>query len=391
MINPNLFISYAQNFEDVLLWRALKNITNGFYIDVGANDPKIDSVTKAFYDAGWSGINIEPVVRFYEELQNHRPRDLNLNCAASSEAGKVTIYDVDVRGWATLEKSVADNFTIKGKKTTSYPVKARTLKDICQEHAKREIHFLKIDVEGFELEVLKGADFTVFRPWIVVVESTQPDSQVENYETWEEILIKSDYSFAFFDGINRYYIALEHSELDSHFKCPPNVFDAFIKSNHFEALISAQQFQEEMPRAEARATQAEARATQAEARATQAEAKLANLISSQSWKFTAPLRALNDFLLFHKKRGIRFYLKQNISRIESFVRRRPVLNQFVLKLLDAFPGIQKFLILQTASSSPRGLKPTQNSSNLDNLSPHARGIYHRLKAEIDRHQTDSKS
>jgi hypothetical protein len=44
------FVSYAQNFEDVMLWRALRDIKGGFYIDVGANSPGMDSVTKAFYD-----------------------------------------------------------------------------------------------------------------------------------------------------------------------------------------------------------------------------------------------------------------------------------------------------------------------------------------------------
>jgi peptide methionine sulfoxide reductase MsrB len=53
-------ISYAQNFEDIILWRALKNIKNGFYVDVGAGDPVNHSVTKWFYDQGWSGVNIKP-------------------------------------------------------------------------------------------------------------------------------------------------------------------------------------------------------------------------------------------------------------------------------------------------------------------------------------------
>ena len=43
-------ISYAQNFEDVILWRALKHVEAGRYIDIGANDPEKDSVTKVFYD-----------------------------------------------------------------------------------------------------------------------------------------------------------------------------------------------------------------------------------------------------------------------------------------------------------------------------------------------------
>ncbi len=54
------FISYAQNFEDVMLWRALKHVENGFYVDVGAQDPVVDSVSLAFYEHGWRGVHIEP-------------------------------------------------------------------------------------------------------------------------------------------------------------------------------------------------------------------------------------------------------------------------------------------------------------------------------------------
>ena len=51
-------VSYAQNFEDVMLWRALGKVENGFYIDIGAQHPVIDSVSKAFYDNGWRGIHV---------------------------------------------------------------------------------------------------------------------------------------------------------------------------------------------------------------------------------------------------------------------------------------------------------------------------------------------
>jgi hypothetical protein len=54
-------ISYAQNREDILLWRALRDLSGGFYIDVGAEDPTQNSVTRAFYERGWHGINVEPV------------------------------------------------------------------------------------------------------------------------------------------------------------------------------------------------------------------------------------------------------------------------------------------------------------------------------------------
>ena len=56
------FISFAQNLEDVVLHRALMGVTHGFYVDVGANSPDEQSVTRAFYERGWHGINIEPAL-----------------------------------------------------------------------------------------------------------------------------------------------------------------------------------------------------------------------------------------------------------------------------------------------------------------------------------------
>ena len=76
------WVSYAQNYEDVTLLRALGDVASGFYIDVGANDPRFDSVTRAFYERGWHGINIEPVPHWHERLRSDRPRDLNLRVAA---------------------------------------------------------------------------------------------------------------------------------------------------------------------------------------------------------------------------------------------------------------------------------------------------------------------
>ena len=81
------FISYAQNFEDIMLWRALKHIENGFYIDVGAWSPDLDSVTRAFYERGWRGINVEPNPEFHAQLLARRPRDINMLLAVSDTSG----------------------------------------------------------------------------------------------------------------------------------------------------------------------------------------------------------------------------------------------------------------------------------------------------------------
>ena len=77
------FVSFAQNGEDVVLWRALGGIENGRYVDVGANDPSLLSVTRAFYDRGWSGLCVEPDPVLAPIFQAERPRDQVLTAVIS--------------------------------------------------------------------------------------------------------------------------------------------------------------------------------------------------------------------------------------------------------------------------------------------------------------------
>src|SRR5262245_37865438 len=109
-----MFVSYAQNFEDVMLWRALHRVQEGFYIDFGAKDPVSDSVTKAFDDRGWRGINIEPVPTHHSDLQRDRPRDINLLCAVGTTSGELDIVDFDVRGWASANQAVIERHLAAG-------------------------------------------------------------------------------------------------------------------------------------------------------------------------------------------------------------------------------------------------------------------------------------
>jgi FkbM family methyltransferase len=263
------FISYAQNFEDVMLWRAIHHVEKGFYIDVGANDPSLDSVTRVFYERGWNGINIEPLRVHFEDLQRERPRDINLRCAVGPSKGEIEIWECDVRGWASVDKVVIEKHIAMGNIGRYHQVPMTTLAEICEQHAPNEIHFLKIDVEGFERSVLEGMDFQRFRPWIVVVEATQPNSTDEVHHQWEDLLLAKNYFFVYADGLNRFYLARERAELLPAFRYPPNVFDEFVSTH---------------------TVQAEARASTAESRAWQAEATINAMQNSRSWRLTKPLR-----------------------------------------------------------------------------------------------------
>ena len=289
------FISYAQNHEDVILWRALKHVGLGFYVDVGANHPADDSVTKAFYDRGWSGINIEPLAEHMAQLQAERPRDINLQVAVGSEDGEIELFNTGIRGLATASSAVAGRHQSAGLTTSSSRVPMRRLDGIFAAYTRSDVHFLKIDVEGFERSVLEGMDFSRFRPWIVVVEATIPNSQ-EIDANWEPILLDAGYRYVYFDGLNRYYTARERESLAAAFSAPPNVFDDFISAERYrlqqclEASIArAEQSETQLWKV---AKQMEERALDAEAHSRALQDALDSLYTSTSWRLTKPLRQL---------------------------------------------------------------------------------------------------
>ncbi|MGA0596478.1 FkbM family methyltransferase [Enterovirga sp. CN4-39] len=214
-----MLFSYAQIYEDVLLWRALSGrVQDGLYIDVGGFHPEVDSVTKLFYDHGWSGINIEPTPAAFALFERDRPRDINIRAAAWDAPGETTFHEIVGTGLSTSNSKYASAAEAEGRERVSYSVECRTLASICEEHVKdRPVHFLKVDCEGGEEAALKGADFTRWRPWIVLVEATEPLTSSPSYEGWEPILTAAGYEFVLTDDLNRFYVAPEHPELKSAF------------------------------------------------------------------------------------------------------------------------------------------------------------------------------
>jgi FkbM family methyltransferase len=224
------FTSYAQNIEDVMLWRALKHIENGFYIDVGAWSPDLDSVTRAFYERGWRGINVEPNSQFHAQLLARRTRDINLRIAVSDKEGTLIMNFLSNPGLSTLDEAIAQRHALTGLTIDKQEVLVTNLATLWKQHVPegQDVHFLKVDVEGLEEAALRGNDWSKYRPWILVVEATLPMSQQESHDTWEPILLTADYHFVYADGLNRFYVANEHAELFPAFKYPPNVFDDFL-------------------------------------------------------------------------------------------------------------------------------------------------------------------
>lgn len=220
-------VSYAQNFEDVMLWRALGHIENGFYIDVGANDPVVDSVSLVFHQRGWKGIHVEPMTYYAELLRQQRPGDQIIQAAIGNEAAIIRFYEISGEGISTGDPDIAQQHRERGFQVNEIRVPAITLNAILESCDAPEVHWMKIDVEGFEKQVITSWAPAKCRPWVVVVESTLPMTQIPSYKDWESTLTGYGYKLVYFDGLNRYYLSGAHPELKKHFSAPPNVFDDF--------------------------------------------------------------------------------------------------------------------------------------------------------------------
>lgn len=212
-----------------MLRRVFKDRKDGFYIDVGAMDPVVDSVTKFFYDEGWSGINIEPNDCFYRKLLQERPRDINLKLALGEHEETREMHVFEHIGNSTFEDSARDRYVEQGHEAKDKQVRVATLAAVCRDFVTQEIDFLKIDCEGWEEAVIKSADWNRFRPIVLLVEATAPGTPMPNWSGWEPYLLENaHYQMVYFDGLNRFYVRREYSsDLQSHFQTPPNVFDEF--------------------------------------------------------------------------------------------------------------------------------------------------------------------
>lgn len=206
MISKNALSTHAQYQEDLILLALLNEVKEGFYVDIGANDPDKDSVTKIFYNAGWTGVNIEPIRKQFELFKQKRPKDTNVCLGIGSEKGSLLFREyTDLSGHSTFSR----NYTAeepKELKYIEYNVEVITLKELFTKYSPNvHVDFLKIDVEGLEYEVIVGNDWSIYRPTVICIESNHQ----EEAKDWKLTLTDAGYEQFIFDGLNSYYIAKE--------------------------------------------------------------------------------------------------------------------------------------------------------------------------------------
>ena len=170
----NSFISNSAFGEEILVNRLLQKFSKGFFVDVGAYNPIIGSLTNQLYKKGWNGINIDAMPGCIKLFNKLRPRDINLELGIGKKNEIINFYVFNESAINTFSKEQAEKMNNSKnefflKKVAK--VKVKRLETVLKNYlSENEIDLLNIDVEGLDLDVLESNDWSKYRPKFVLVE-----------------------------------------------------------------------------------------------------------------------------------------------------------------------------------------------------------------------------
>ncbi len=192
---------FKPDFEAPLVREFFRDRPRGFFVEVGANDPKKDSQSWHLEQAGWTGILVEPLPDLAAELRRQRTAQVfEVACSSPDRAGQVMRLHV-----AGPFSSFDPNLAVTGMRADRViDVKVRTLNDVLSEgNAQVPIDLMSVDVEGHELEVLSGFDFARWKPRLVLLEDHVSSLDKHHF------MMRAGYALMRRTGLNGWYVPRE--------------------------------------------------------------------------------------------------------------------------------------------------------------------------------------
>jgi len=213
---------YSQHGEDFLLHRIFRDKTDGFFVEVGCIDGRRFSNTLAFEEMGWKGLCIEAHEGYIDQLKNNRPNSIVCHCAAGELDEDDVVFYANSRGTLstldrTKESYFKENFGEYFSGFEEQHVPKRRLDTLFREHGIEQVDILTIDIEGYEIEALKGIDFHDYKPLVLVIESDDHEHEIQ----LDRMLIPNGYFKSIRIGSNIFYLGdrmLEKEILDKIFR-----------------------------------------------------------------------------------------------------------------------------------------------------------------------------
>lgn len=187
--------SYSQCGEDLIINFALTEMRVGKvnYLDIGAHHATFLNNTAYFYKKGGSGVCVEPDPNLFQKIKRARSRDICLNIGVGDGTLKeADFYVMSGKTLNTFSKAEADRYVGYGKtieKILRMPL--LSVNEIIEKHCKKCPDFISLDVEGYDLTILKTFDFKKYRPKIWCVETityTEDKSETKVQEVFDLML-----------------------------------------------------------------------------------------------------------------------------------------------------------------------------------------------------------
>jgi len=167
---PYSVVHYSQEGEDVLLSRIFGPQEFGFYVDVGAHDPRKYSNTYLFYKRGWTGISIDPRPGFANLANKFRPRDVNLEVGVGLHGDTTDYFTFPATALNTTSESRLHEIPGRSNRRRIKIQKLSEILEVNLPAGTTAIDFMTVDTEGGELEILQSNDWRSFRPRVIVIE-----------------------------------------------------------------------------------------------------------------------------------------------------------------------------------------------------------------------------
>ena len=259
--NKNLFkqlklkklnISFSQNFEDLILKRLFPS-DNSFYVDVGANSPIINSNTMLFYLEGSRGINIDAQEKVVKDLKTFRAKDKNILALIDSSKKTVEFNYHKISSRSSSNEKFID-LSKRGLNNSDHQTNlvnkiTTTLTEILKKNkCPKQFNFLNVDVEGSEFNALKGLDLNIYKPKIIIVETSPPYDLDRKYKKnfrndkfkIKSYLNKHDYTILYEDLVNTWFCKKRNSKsFKKKISFPiSKLYDNFITFQHFQSLVN---------------------------------------------------------------------------------------------------------------------------------------------------------
>jgi len=187
--------------EQALVRKFFGDKPPGFFVDVGANHPTIESQTYHLELADWDGLLIEPLESYCQLLKEQRKGRVAQFACSSPRNHNAVLRMLVAGGHSTLNATPIALGTI----STEYAdVPCRTLDSILSDYkVPSGFDFLSVDIEGHEMEMFQGFSLSTWRPRLVLLED-----HVLSHDK-HDFMVDSGYQLIMRTGLNSWYVPCE--------------------------------------------------------------------------------------------------------------------------------------------------------------------------------------